>query len=166
MAFEIKQLCNLVQRRGEEIGVSDWLQITQAQVNAFAEVTMDPDWMHIDVERARHGPVGQTIGQGFLTLSLLLYFSHQMRYLPSDRIAHAFNYGLNRVRWLAPVPVGARIRNRALLIDALDRGEGDFLITTDNYVEIEGHDKPAMVAQWLGLVREARVGSTSAGSQP
>lgn len=166
MGFEVKQLCDLMQHRGKEIGISDWLLISQARVNAFADVTMDPDWMHIDVERARHGPVGQTIGQGFLTLSLLLYFSHQMQYLPAERVAHAFNYGLNRVRWLAPVPVGARIRNRARLIDVLDRGEGDFLITTENCVEIEGQDKPAMIAEWLGLVREARTGAASTGSQP
>jgi acyl dehydratase len=140
-----------------EIAVTEWLEITQDRVTRFADTTSDPDWMHIDVVRAATGPVGQTIAQGFLTLSLLTYFSHQSDYLPRD-IAHAFNYGLDRVRWIAPVKVGARIRNHVVLSALEHRGEGRFLLTTDNTVEIEGEMRPAMVARWLGLLQRSDPG--------
>jgi acyl dehydratase len=138
-------------RAGQEIAVSEWLLISQDRVNEFARVTDDPDWMHIDVERARSGPVGHTIAQGFLTLSLLLSFTRQGNYLPKD-VDYEFNYGLNRVRWLVPVAVGARIRNRTLLKSVKPRGANNFLVTTVNTVEVEGGEKPAMIAEWLGLV--------------
>jgi acyl dehydratase len=137
---------------GEQIALSAWHPVTQAQVDQFAAATDDPDWMHVDIERARQGPVGETIAQGFLTLSLLLKFSHETRYLPPD-IAYAFNYGLDRVRWITPVRVGTRIRNRTVLLDLTDRGSGSYLLKTLNTVEIEGVDKPAMIAEWLGLVK-------------
>jgi len=136
----------------EEIAVSDWLLITQARVNEFARTTDDPDWMHVDEERAKKGPVGQTIAQGFLTLALLLPFTHQCGYLP-EPIDYAFNYGLNRVRWLTPVKVGARIRNRTVLKSVTPRAAGEFLVTTVNTVEIEKEARPAMVAEWIGLVK-------------
>lgn len=137
---------------GQEISLSDWLLVTQDRVNQFAEVTNDPDWMHIDVERAKNGPVGQTIVQGFLTLSLLMYFTHQAAYLPKD-VEYAFNYGLDRVRWISPVKVGTRIRNRMTLKAVTPKGHGRFLVTVMNTVEIENEDRPAMVAQWLGLLQ-------------
>src|SRR4051794_17329238 len=111
MPFETFE--QMAQHVGSEVAVSDWLTITQERVTAFAQVTDDPDWMHIDVDRARQGPLGTTIAQGFLTLSMLLFFSHQTRYRP-EKIDYALNYGLNRVRWPTPVRVGARIRNRTL----------------------------------------------------
>jgi acyl dehydratase len=138
-------------RVNQEIAVSEWLLITQERVNEFARVTDDPDWMHIDLERARHGPVGHTIAQGFLTLSLLLSFTRQGNYLPKE-IDYEFNYGLNRVRWLTPVAVGARIRNRTVLKAVTPRGANNYLVTTVNTVEVDGSTKPAMVAEWLGLV--------------
>ena len=146
---------------GREIAVTDWLLITQDRVTRFADVTNDPDWMHVDEVRAAAGPVGQTIAQGFLTLSLLIYFSHQANYLPAN-IAHAFNYGLDRVRWITPVKVGARIRNRVVLT-GLELREGDrYLLTTTNTIEVEDDPRPAMVARWLGLLQSAPVGDSSA----
>lgn len=142
------------QHIGQEIAVTDWLPITQERVTHFAQVTDDPDWMHIDEVRAAAGPVGQTIAQGFLTLSLLIYFSHQANYLPAD-IAHAFNYGLDRVRWITPVKVGASIRNRVVLSALQAREGGRYLITTTNTVEVAGETRPAMVARWLGLLQRS-----------
>ena len=136
----------------KEIAVSDWLLITQTRVSEFARVTDDPDWMHVDEERARNGPVGQTIAQGFLTLALLLPFTHQCGYLP-EPVEYAFNYGLNRVRWLTPVKVGSRIRNRTVLKSVSSRTGGEYLVTTLNTVEIEKEARPAMVAEWIGLVK-------------
>lgn len=148
MPFETIE--QMAQHVGSEVAVSDWLTITQERVTAFAGVTDDPDRMHIDVDRARQGPLGTTIAQGFLTLSMLLFFSHRTRYRP-ENIDYALNYGLNHVRWPTPVRVGARIRNRTLLEAVTPRGAGRYLITTVNTVEIEGEQKPAMVAEWLGL---------------
>lgn len=149
---------------GREIAVSDWLLITQERVNQFAEVTNDPDWMHTDVERARQGPVGETIVQGFLTLSLLMYFTHQAAYLPKD-VEYAFNYGLDRVRWLSPVRVGKRIRNRMSLQGITSKGEDRYLLNISNTVEIEGESRPAMVAEWLGLL-QAAAGASRTGRWP
>jgi len=137
---------------GQEISLSDWLVVTQERVNQFAEATIDPDWMHIDVERARQGPVGQTIVQGFLTLALLSYFTHQAAYLPKD-VEYAFNYGLDRVRWVSPVKVGKRIRNRMTLKAVTSKGHRRYLLTILNTIEIEDEPRPAMIALWLGLVQ-------------
>ena len=149
---------------GQEISLSDWLLVTQDRVNQFAAVTNDPDWMHIDVERAKQGPVGQTIAQGFLTLSLLMYFTHQADYLPKD-VEYAFNYGLDRVRWISPVKVGKRIRNRMTLKAVTPKAHGRYLVTVMNTVEIEDEDRPAMVAQWLGLL-QASSGQTASSHWP
>ncbi|MCG8507103.1 MAG: dehydratase, partial [Sphingomonadales bacterium] len=93
---------------GKELGVSDWLPVEQQVMNRFAEDTRDPDWMHIDPVRARRdGPFGSTVAFGFWTLSMLTYFSYQLKLHPEDA-AYAVNYGLDRVRWIAPVPVGSR----------------------------------------------------------
>ena len=136
---------------GREIGVSAWHRVTQEQVDRFADVTRDHDWMHVDPERARRElPHGGTISFGFYTLSLLTAFSHEVGLWP-DGADYGLNYGLNRVRWMAPVPVGRRIRGRFVL-EAFDpHPSGGFLSTTRATVEIEGQDKPAMVAEWLGL---------------
>lgn len=141
---------------GREIGVSAWHRVTQEQVDRFADVTRDHDWMHVDPERARRDlPYGGTISFGFYTLSLLTAFSHEVGLWPAGA-GYGLNYGLNRVRWMAPVPVGGRIRGRFVL-EAFDpHPSGGFLSTTRATVEIEGEEKPAMVAEWLGLfMREA-----------
>ena len=164
MAMQYRAFDELRARVGQELFTTDWFQITQERVNQFAAVTNDPDWMHTDVERAMAGPVGHTIAQGFLTLSLLTHFNHQAAYLPKD-VEYAFNYGLDRVRWITPVPVGARIRNRMTLKAVTPRMHGRFLITIVNTVEIENEQRPAMVAQWLGLL-QASTGDPQATRWP
>ena len=152
MTTAVQRIEDLQKLVGREIAVSDWICITQEQVDAFASATRDMDWMHVAPARARGGPVGQTIAQGFLTLALLTYFSHEGGFLPAD-VEYAFNYGIDRVRWMTPVKVGASIRNRTHLLDLQPREPDSWLIKTKNTVEIRGEDKPAMVAEWLGLLK-------------
>lgn len=136
---------------GKEIGVSEWLQIDQKRVNDFADCTEDHQWIHVDVEKAKKGPFGTTIAHGYLTLSLLPYFSYSNK-VRVGNVKMAVNYGLNKVRFLNPVKVGSRIRNRAVLKEVQDKGPGRVLIVTENTVEIEGEEKPAMVAETLGML--------------
>jgi acyl dehydratase len=136
---------------GEELGVSDWLLVTQDLIDKFSESTRDPDWIHVDPERAaRETPFGGTIAFGFWTLSMLTHFSHQIGMWPKE-VEYALNYGLDRVRWVAPVPVGALIRNRCRLISFEERDPGRFMIRTANTLELEGSERPALVAEWIGL---------------
>ena len=139
---------------GREARISDWLEVDQRSIDQFADATRDPDWMHIDPERARRdGPFDGTIAFGFWTLSMLTFLSRSTLggdYPPGVR--YGFNYGLDRVRLMAPVPIGSRIRNRFRILDIEDRGEGRFVVRTENTIEIEGEEKPAMVAVWLGMV--------------
>jgi acyl dehydratase len=138
-------------RIGEELGVSDWLTVSQPMIDQFSESTLDPDWIHVDPGRAaRETPFGGAIAFGFWTLSMLTHFSHEIGMWPKD-VEYALNYGLDRVRWLNPVPVGARIRNRCVLLALEDRGDDRVLIRTSNSIEIEGQERPALVADWLGL---------------
>ena len=131
--------------------LSGWTEVTQALMDRFAEVTKDPDWMHIDpVRAAREGPLEGTIAFGFWTLSLLTWFLRESmgREYPMGA-QYGFNYGLDRVRFLAPIPVGSRIRNRMSLTNVTRKGPGRFVVTTHNEVEVEGQARPAMVADWL-----------------
>ncbi|MFQ5939624.1 MAG: MaoC family dehydratase [Alphaproteobacteria bacterium] len=145
-------LDNLHDFIGKNVGVSDWFPVDQERMNAFADITCNHDWMHIDPERAKkEGPFDGTVAFGFWTLSMLTYFSYQIGLWP-EGIAYGVNYGLNKVRWIAPVPVGSHIRNRVVLTGVEDKGNGHYLITTTNTVEVEGADKPAMVAEWLGML--------------
>ena len=144
---------------GEDPLVSDWLEVTQELTDRFADATLDPDWMHIDPARARReGPYDVTIAFGFWTISMLTYFMRQSsgRHYPPGA-THGFNYGLDRVRLLAPVPIGARVRNHCEIVDVRDKGDGRFVVRTANRVEIEGHDRPAMVAEWLLMLVYAAV---------
>ena len=137
-------LSELVAAEGAELGPTDWLEITQDRVDLFADATEDHQWIHVDPERAASGPFGGTIAHGLLTLSLLPYFTHQLYTV--DNIAMAINYGYNKVRFITPVRVGARLRARAViaLVAQLDNAVQATLNTT---VEIEGADKPAAVAE-------------------
>lgn len=136
---------------GKEIAVSDWVTVTQPMVDMFAESTKDPDWMHVDVERSeRESPYGGTIIQGFLMMSLLIHMSHQTNVVP-DGTVYGLNYGLDRLRFTSVVPVGSRIRTHIKLADVKERGDGRYLVKTNHYVEVEGSDKPALVADWLAL---------------
>lgn len=135
-------------RIGQEIGVSDWFVVSQELVNRFADLTHDPQWIHTDPERAqRESPYGTTIAHGFLTLSLLSHLQRMAVQIHGD-FSRAINYGLNRVRFPAAVPVGSRIRVHSTLA-ALDDIELGYQIAWDLIVEIEGQQKPAVAAQWL-----------------
>lgn len=141
----------LAARIGEEIGVSDWTQITQEQINTFAEVTDDHQFIHIDPERAaKETPFGGTIAHGFLTLSMLSSLAADTT-LVIDGIVMGINYGFEKVRFLTPVRAGRKIRGRFKLADAVERNPGQWMLKYDVTVEIEGEDKPALMAQWLTL---------------
>jgi acyl dehydratase len=128
-----------------EIGVSDWLEITQDRVDSFADATDDHPWIHVDRQKAAAGPFGGTIAHGFLTLSLTVTLSAQVEIdVGSPRMA--LNYGLEKVRFPAPVPVGSRIRARIGLVSVTDV-EGGIQVNRQIVIEVEGGEKPAMVAE-------------------
>ena len=136
---------------GQELGVSDWVTIDQAQIDAFADVTNDHQWLHVDPERAASEmPTGTTIAHGFGTLSMLTPFSYEVELWP-DGVAMGVNYGLNRVRWISEAPVGSRIRGRFTMKSFEPHPSGGYILTTEATVEVEGREKPTMVAEWLGM---------------
>ena len=134
---------------GTEIGTSDWVVVDQDRIDAFADATLDHQWIHVDVERAASGPFGTTIAHGFLTLSLLPHFASQVFSLetPGARL----NYGLEKVRFPAPVPVGSRLRSHVRFGEVRDLPAGKQLVV-EHTVEIEGQDKPACVAAHVVLL--------------
>ncbi len=133
---------------GQEMGVSSWFTVTQDQINQFADCTHDHQFIHVDPEAAAKSPFGSTIAHGFLTLSLLSAMVYQM---PSiEGITMGVNYGFDKVRFVSPVKVGARVRGRFVLSKFDELKPGEFQTTMDVTVEIEGQEKPALVAQWLG----------------
>jgi acyl dehydratase len=138
---------------GQELGVSEWFTVDQRRINQFADCTGDHQWIHVDGERAqRESPLCSTIAHGYLTLSLLTALQMELSIVPIDGVAQALNYGLNRVRFLAPVRAGARIRNRVVLLAAEPQANGRLLVTFQNSVELEGGTKPALVAETLALL--------------
>jgi acyl dehydratase len=137
-------LDEFVAAEGADLGPTDWLEVTQDRVNLFADATDDHQWIHVDPERAANGPFGGTIAHGLLTLSLLPHFTHQLYTV--DNIAMAINYGYNKVRFITPVRVGAKIRARAQ-IAKVDQLDGAVQATVTVTVEIDGSDKPAAVAE-------------------
>jgi acyl dehydratase len=136
---------------GREVGRSDWFTVTQERIDAFAEATEDRQWIHVDPERAARGPLGGTVAHGFLLLSLVPYFNFRNEVF-SGRFRMAVNYGLDRVRFPHSVRAGTRVRNRAVLKKIEKRGFRQVLVTVENTMELEGVDKPAMVADVLGLI--------------
>lgn len=136
---------------GEEVGVSNWITVDQPMIDAFAETTHDDQWIHVDPERAaRETPFGGTIAHGFLTLSLASRFAYDcFDMLPGQVMG--INYGFEKLRFLSPVTAGSRLRGRFVLQDARLRSETELLRTNLLTIEIEGQDKPALVAEWLGL---------------
>lgn len=135
---------------GKEIGVSDWLEITQAQIDTFAQLTGDDHWIHVDTERAKKEmPDGKTIAHGFFTLSLIPFLVRSV-YRIQER-GKGLNYGSNRVRFVSPVPVNSRVRLRQS-IKAAEPVEGGMRITSDCVVEVEGQERPAVVAEFLMVV--------------
>ncbi|MCW2876769.1 MAG: Enoyl-CoA hydratase [Sphaerisporangium sp.] len=133
---------------GEHLGYTEWRQITQEQVDLFADATDDHQWIHVDVERAKDGPFGGPIAHGFLSLALLPSFMTQL--FRVDGLKMGINYGLNKVRFPAPVPVGAKIRAGAELLEVKDTPAGT-LSSLRITVELEGQTKPACVAETLSL---------------
>jgi acyl dehydratase len=141
---------------GQELGVSDWTTIDQQRIDQFAECTGDHQWIHVDPERAkRQSPFRTTIAHGYLTLSIIGALALEMGIVPENTQA-AFNYGFDKVRFLAPVRVGARIRLRTTLLSMEDRGPGQYLMKAANTVEIEGEQKPALTAETLVMMYERR----------
>jgi acyl dehydratase len=135
-----------VEAVGQELGVSRWLAVDQERINAFADATGDHQWIHVDVERARtESPYGATIAHGFLTLSLIPALSKENYRI--DNAKMGINYGLNRVRFLAPVPAGSRIRLRSELVNAAKVDDTTVDLTVRQTVELDGSDKPAAVAE-------------------
>jgi acyl dehydratase len=137
-------LDELAGAQGSQLGPTEWMEISQDRVNTFADATDDHQWIHVDPAKAAEGPFGGTIAHGLLTLSLLPHFSHQLYTV--ENIAMAVNYGYNKVRFISPVKVGARLRARAELT-SVTRLEGAAQSTMTVTVEIEGSDKPAAVAE-------------------
>jgi acyl dehydratase len=142
-------------RVGEELGVSEWLAVTQDRIDGFADCTDDHQWIHVEPGRARlDGPFGGTIAHGFLTLSLLTRLQESVEAIPPGTAAMTLNYGLERVRFLSPVRSGARIRNRVRLGSVEPRGTGH-LVSLENTIAIEGEPKPALVGTMLVMLVDA-----------
>lgn len=138
-------------RLGTELGVSPWLRIDQARVNRFADVTDDHQWIHVDEARAAAGPFGGTIAHGYLTLALLPALS-PAGWADIPGVIGVLNYGLDRVRFITPVRVGARVRNRVRMMSLDERGGGRVLVGNECTIEIEGAEKPALIAEALAMV--------------
>jgi len=149
--MEKARLKTLRERVGEEIALSDWMTVSQERINAFADCTEDRQWIHLDEEKARNSPLKGRVAHGFLLLSLLPHLNREndvfrMRY------RMLINYGLNRVRFIHPVHAEKRIRCRAVLKHVTRKGFRKILVTVENTLEIEGENRPALVAELLALI--------------
>lgn len=147
----IAPLADIRSRVGEEVGLSGWLTIDQKRIDEFADATEDRQFIHVDPEAAARTPFGGTIGHGFLSLSMLSRMAAEAMLVP-DSIKMAVNYGLDRVRFIAPVKSGKRIRGRFRLDSVEEKAPGQLLLRHTVTVEIEGEEKPALTAEWLGLL--------------
>ena len=145
-------LSNIGDFVGRELGVSSWITVDQARINQFADCTGDHQWIHVDVDRAkRESPFGSTIAHGYLTLALIAPLAMEVGVVPKDAAA-GFNYGLDKVRFLAPLKAGARVRLRVLLAGVEQKEAGQLIVKTKNTLEIDGSDKPALIAEALALL--------------
>lgn len=147
MTTTVSSVAELEALTGTHLGYSEWLEISQERVATFADATDDHQWIHLDAERAAAGPFGTTIAHGFLTLSLLVPMWSQILHYEGVRLA--VNYGLNKVRFPAPVPVGSRIRTGATLASVERVADGSIQIVVDFVVEREGGEKPCCIAQGI-----------------
>ena len=135
---------------GKPMGQSEWFQIDQDRINAFADATLDHQFIHVDPDKAQHTPFGGTIAHGFLTLSLLPYFQLNMdEIVVPKNMQMGMNYGFDKIRFLAPVKTGSRVRAVATLKDVVEKNPGQFLFSAEYSVEIEGESKPALICDWL-----------------
>jgi acyl dehydratase len=137
-------------KAGDTYGPSEWLEITQDRIDRFAEATGDDQWIHVDPEKAAQGPFGTTIAHGFLTLSLLVKFVYETR-PPSDEFRMGLNYGVNKVRFPAPLPVGSRIRAHFEVLEANEVDNNGVQFVTKATVEREGQEKPVCVAEMVSI---------------
>ncbi len=135
---------------GQEVGASRWIEIDQARIDAFAKITEDEQFIHVDPEAAKATPFGGTIAHGFLTLSLASAMSYDA-VTPLEGVVMGVNYGFDKLRFLAPVPAGSKVRGRFKLLSADDKGGGRWLLKHELTVEIDGSEKPALIAEWLGM---------------
>ena len=147
----IASIEEIASKVGREVGVSDWILIDQARIDTFADVTEDRQFIHVDPAAAALTPFGGTVAHGFLTLSLLSRMAADAMLRP-EGIRMGVNYGFEKVRFLAPVKAGKRVRGRFLLERLDEKRPGQWQFTHQVTVEIEGEDKPALIADWIGLI--------------
>ncbi|QIK96301.1 MaoC family dehydratase [Sphingomonas sp. HDW15A] len=147
----IATLDQIREKIGQPIGYSEWITVGQDRIAQFADATDDHQFIHIDEKLAAQTPFGGTIAHGFLSLSLLSRMAADVMLIP-DTAKMAVNYGLDRVRFLAPVKSGKRVRGHFTLVSADQKAPGQLLLKHDVTVEIEGQEKPALTAEWLGLI--------------
>jgi acyl dehydratase len=136
-------------KTGETIGVSDWFEVSQERINQFADATGDHQFIHIDPERAKQTPFGGTIAHGFLTLSLIPVLGAKTQGARVDGVKMGVNYGGNKVRFIAPVRAGKRVRSHTKLTELVEKRPGQWQQTNEITIEIEGEDKPALIAEWI-----------------
>ncbi len=136
---------------GKEVGLTDWIEINQDQINKFADATGDFQYIHVDEARAAETPFGATIAHGFLTLSLLSKLSSMGGGIKLENAVMGINYGLDKVRFVSPVRVNSKVRARFQLISAEEKKPKHYLLKHNVTVEIEGDEKPALIAEWLGM---------------
>jgi acyl dehydratase len=149
-------LAGLGERIGQELGLSDWVAMDQRRIDAFAACTGDYQWIHVDVERAkRESPFRGTVAHGYLTLAMVAPLAMQIGVIPTDAAA-GLNYGIDKVRFLAPVPAGARVRLRVVLAGIEPREGGQVIMKTQNTLEVEGSERPALIAETLALLIPAK----------
>lgn len=134
---------------GEVIGISDWFEVSQDRINKFAEATGDFQFIHIDEEKAKLTPFGGTIAHGFLTLSLIPVLSSLTRGSRVDGVKMGVNYGGNKVRFISPLRAGKRVRSQTKLLELIEKRPGQWQQTNEITIEIEGEDKPALIAEWI-----------------
>src|SRR5271157_2877165 len=146
---------SIAEKFKEHIGeekTTNWIEVTQARINNFADCTEDHQYIHVDIEKAKKGPFGRTIAHGFLTLSLLPAFSYTTNWLSEKINATSVNYGLNKVRFINPVPSGSKVRDVIKLANVEEKEKGRILLTSTHTIYIEGIEKPALIAEALSMI--------------
>jgi len=141
---------NMKESIGADLGTAEWVLIDQARINAFADCTLDQQFIHVDPVKAAKTPFGGTIAHGFLSLSLLSHFAESIG-CGFENMVMGLNYGFDKVRFLAPVKVNSRVRAKSILLDASEKKPGQFLIKQQLSIEIEGEPTPALIAEWLTM---------------
>ena len=139
----------LAAKTGEVIGTSEWFEVSQERIDKFAEATGDFQFIHVDEERAKQTPFGGTIAHGFLTLSLIPVLGAQTSGVRVEGVKMGVNYGGNKVRFIAPVRAGKRVRSHTKLLELVEKRPGQWQQTNEITIEIEGEDKPALIAEWI-----------------